>query len=86
LNENINEVEKILSSSISQVILNFLLCNLENVKNHDIYIQKVINSINTKFHKRIFKVNMSQETSSYKIGNKIQREVIDIISIYFDNN
>ena len=41
----------------------------------------------TKLHKSISKVNVSQETSFYKIGNddKIQSEVIDIISIYFNN-
>lgn len=88
MDENIKEVENILSLSINQVILKFLLCNLENVKNHDNYTQKIISNINTKLHKSISKVNVSQETLFYKIGNndKIQREVIDIISIYFNNN
>ena len=93
MNENITEVEKILFLSINQVILKFRLCNLENENNNTEYednytqktISKIINEINTKLYKWISKVNVSQEISFYKINN-IQREVIDIISIYFNNN
>lgn len=87
MDENIKEIEKILSLSIDQLILKFLLCNFENVKNHDnIYTKKIISIINIKLHKSIARVNVSKDTSFYKIGNEIQKEVIDIISIYFNNN
>lgn len=87
LDENINEVEKILTLSIDHFILKILLCETESVDNDDLQ-KEIIRKINTKLQKHIFKVTESQEILFYKIGDNdnIQRETINIICVYLNNN
>jgi len=86
LDENIREVEKILTLSIDHIILKILLCNnLEFVDNDNLQ-KKIISEISIKLHNHIFEVTELQEILFYNIGDNIQKEVINIICIYLNNN